>query len=391
MNAIGLEEFDSIRDSATVMDVLPRPSFRSGHIKGAISLPVDEINDRASELLPNRDAKLVVYCGGPQCPLGAQAQQELVALGYSNVSHYVGGLEEWVESGRELEREFASAAGDAPAKKLLRIVDSLSLNQWVGIWLGMVIGCGLTFWIVNQTAWAGLHHNGFPLDPGVASLGDCLYFSVVTATTLGYGDITPVASWARVLAALEAVGGMVVVGALISKLLSTQQEVLLRETHSLAFNERLGRIQNSLHLLISEFQDMQSAHEDQRSPENRTDLRLSSGSAILIRDLRVVRDLLHEQHHHVEESSMELILVTLVGALESYLNVLAKCHSDQRRSARQLGDLVEEICAECVPHQYSDELRVLINRTHLLAQRILGVASAQKPVPNSDVVKTNKQ
>ncbi len=377
MNEIGLEEFDSLRDSATVIDVLPRPSFRSGHLEGAINLPVDEIEDRASQLLPSHDAKLIVYCGGPQCPLGAQAQQKLITLGYSDVLHYAGGLEEWNANGRSLQRELSATPTDIRANRLLQAVNSLSLNQWVAIWLGMVIGCGFIFWIVDQTAWAGLHHNGRPLEPGVTSLGDCLYFSVVTATTLGYGDITPVTTWARALAALEAVGGMVLVGALISKLLSTHQEALLRETHELAFNERLGRIQTSLHLLISEFQDMQTAHETGERPESGIDMRLSSGSAILVRDLRVVRDLLHGQNHRVDESSMELVLVTLCGTLESYLNVLTKCHSDQSRSARLLGDLVEEICAECTPHQYSTELRALISRTHLLAQRILGVASAR--------------
>lgn len=378
MTEIGLDEFDELRDSAIVVDVLPAPSFRSGHIEGAVNLPVDELSSRASEVLPDKDRKHVVYCGGPQCPLGAQAQERLFELGYTDVLHYVGGLEEWAEAGRKLVRQEPAASHDVPASRLLKLVNSLSLNQWVGIWVSMVVTCGLLYWIVGQTQLAGLHHNGRPLPRGLASLGDCLYFSVVTATTLGYGDITPVTSWARMLAALEAIAGMVLVGALISKLLSTHQEQLLRDTHDLAFKERLGRIQTSLHLLITEFQDMQAAHEQQSSPEAKTDLRLSSGSAILIRDLRVVRDLLHEREYRADETSLELLLVTLCGALESYLSVLLRCHSDQRRSARQLGELVGEICVDCVPHEYSGELRELIDRAHHLSQRILEAASVRR-------------
>ena len=38
-----------------------------------------------------------------------------------------------------------------------------------------------------------------------------LYFSTVTFSTLGYGDITPLAAW-RIFAALEAVNGFILIG-----------------------------------------------------------------------------------------------------------------------------------------------------------------------------------
>ena len=49
-------------------------------------------------------------------------------------------------------------------------------------------------------------------EPG--HLGEWMYFSVVTATTLGYGEITPVSGWARFLVSAETVlsVGWVVVG-----------------------------------------------------------------------------------------------------------------------------------------------------------------------------------
>ncbi len=35
----------------------------------------------------------------------------------------------------------------------------------------------------------------------------CLYFSIVTATTLGYGDLHPAVGWGRALASFEAIFG----------------------------------------------------------------------------------------------------------------------------------------------------------------------------------------
>lgn len=56
-----------------------------------------------------------------------------------------------------------------------------------------------------------------PGQPGEA--GELLYFSFVTLTTLGYGDLTPVSPLARNLALLEAVVGQLFVAVLIATLI----------------------------------------------------------------------------------------------------------------------------------------------------------------------------
>jgi len=59
-------------------------------------------------------------------------------------------------------------------------------------------------------------------DPdGVLNWSDLLYFSFVTLTTLGYGDITPITSKARSLAFLEAATGVMYVAVLIARLVAS--------------------------------------------------------------------------------------------------------------------------------------------------------------------------
>jgi rhodanese-related sulfurtransferase len=48
-----------------VVDVLSPESFSAMHIAGAINLPVADIARRAPEVLPDRRAPIVTYCGGP--------------------------------------------------------------------------------------------------------------------------------------------------------------------------------------------------------------------------------------------------------------------------------------------------------------------------------------
>ncbi len=45
-----------------LVDVLPRPSYEEGHLPGALSLPLAEIEGRARAVLPDRDADIAVYC-----------------------------------------------------------------------------------------------------------------------------------------------------------------------------------------------------------------------------------------------------------------------------------------------------------------------------------------
>lgn len=367
---LGLNKFLQQRPHAVVVDVLPHSNFRSGHIPGSINLPVSEIRERALETIPKLDVSIIVYCASVTCPLGDEAVSLLSELGYSKVAHFRGGLEEWVSHGHPLVSEMLSETQPTPPERLLRLIDTLTIGQWVVLWFCMVLICGCVYWISSSTGSPGLTHNGRAVSGGWPGFVDCMYFSVVTATTLGYGDIVPVTSWARLLSAAEAIGGMVVVGAMISRLLSVQQEKLLRDTHNLAFNERLGRMQTSLHLLIAEFQDMESQHAGRKVDQARLQLRLASGATILVRDLRIVRELLHERGHRVDEMSLELLLVTLNGALQAYLDVLSICQVGQRRVTTQLGRIVSEICSGCMPAGFPDDVRTLIEQTERLGRRI---------------------
>lgn len=57
---------------------------------------------------------------------------------------------------------------------------------------------------------------------GSGDLGNWIYFSLVTLTTLGYGDIMPVARIARSMAVLEALIGQLYPAIIIARLVSLQ-------------------------------------------------------------------------------------------------------------------------------------------------------------------------
>ncbi|MCP4622132.1 MAG: metalloregulator ArsR/SmtB family transcription factor [bacterium] len=73
-----------VREGAvTVLDVRPTEEFNAGHIRGAISLPLKELEQHLSDL--PRDQEIVAYCRGPYCVLSMQAVEILRAEGFKAV------------------------------------------------------------------------------------------------------------------------------------------------------------------------------------------------------------------------------------------------------------------------------------------------------------------
>ncbi len=60
-------------------------------------------------------------------------------------------------------------------------------------------------------------------------LHDLIYFSFVTQTTLGYGDISPVTSFTRALASVQALLGHLYVAVIIARLVGVQIATTLKE------------------------------------------------------------------------------------------------------------------------------------------------------------------
>ena len=52
-------------DDFLLLEILPEEQYRHTHLPGAVNLPPDAVRESAPELLPNKDADIVVYCAKP--------------------------------------------------------------------------------------------------------------------------------------------------------------------------------------------------------------------------------------------------------------------------------------------------------------------------------------
>ena len=71
------------KDEVTLIDVRPKEEFLSGHIPGAVSIPLKELKEKLNEL-PS-DKEIVAYCRGPYCVLAAEAAKILNKKGFNVV------------------------------------------------------------------------------------------------------------------------------------------------------------------------------------------------------------------------------------------------------------------------------------------------------------------
>jgi rhodanese-related sulfurtransferase len=79
-----------------LLDVRPIEEYQAGHLPEAVSIPVDELEDRLSEL--PADKTIVAYCRGPYCVYADDALTLLAEQGWK-VARLEEGVAEWREAG----------------------------------------------------------------------------------------------------------------------------------------------------------------------------------------------------------------------------------------------------------------------------------------------------
>jgi rhodanese-related sulfurtransferase/predicted transcriptional regulator len=83
-------------DDVVVLDVRPEDEYSAGHIPGALSVQVQELELRLAELPPGKE--VVAYCRGPYCVLSVKAVEILRSRGIA--ARRLGeGLPDWRERG----------------------------------------------------------------------------------------------------------------------------------------------------------------------------------------------------------------------------------------------------------------------------------------------------
>ena len=87
---------------AVIVDVRTPQEFGAGHLQGAILLPVQVLDTKATQVLQDKNAPYFVYCrSGNRSEV---AVNMLKKMGYTNVTNMLGGIIDWSNKGLPLTR-----------------------------------------------------------------------------------------------------------------------------------------------------------------------------------------------------------------------------------------------------------------------------------------------
>ena len=260
-------------------------------------------------------------------------------------------------------------------------IDSLRFRGIFLFWFFMILTFGAVFYATGTTT----HILAYTKDE-VARVGlfDSIYFSFVTAATIGYGDITPVGI-GKILAVIEGMLGMLVYGMVISKLVSVKQEVILDEVYTLSFEENFDRLRSTLYLSRSDISKIVGRIESKAitKQELRDIPTVLHGLDSILNDiLRIISNRNQKYSHYVKtvnESHLMIIFNSVHLAGEKVLEFLYALRDNglswkNEKMMKELTSIKDSlrVLVEPYAHNRDEQIKKRIGQIHEVAKDIEG-------------------
>lgn len=108
LTLVSLEEARQITEtfSHIVLDARKPADYNAGRLPGALSLPLTQFDQFFSGVAPllGGGQPVMVYCSGRECDESIKLGEILIKAGYTNISLFAGGMNDWTKAGYPVER-----------------------------------------------------------------------------------------------------------------------------------------------------------------------------------------------------------------------------------------------------------------------------------------------
>jgi len=234
-------------------------------------------------------------------------------------------------------------------------LDNLTFGRIFLIWLGVVLIFGFVY-LFFATDDSYLVHSYEQIE--VDKLADTIYFSFITATTTGFGDISPL-GYFKVISIFEVILGLMLLALVTSRLVSIKQDLLLREIYDISFNERINRLRSSLLLFRQNLTRFIRRVEDGRAKKK--SIEESYTMIIPFREvLREIPSIIPGKdctYATIDATDLEILFNSIVLSLDKiteYLDAIKKHHNDK----------IENVVAACL----AQSQKILNNHAELIIE-----------------------
>jgi len=150
-----------------------------------------------------------------------------------------------------MERVLANISSRSSSKLLFRLSD-ISLKLIVVLLIFVIILFSIAYYIF------AFSNNGLVFSHKTSaqvSFWNCVYFSIVTISSLGYGDMRP-QGLSKVLSCIEVLMGLGFLGLMVAKIASLKQDYQLRRVYSFMTKQSLDDFYESLNICHQGYKEL---------------------------------------------------------------------------------------------------------------------------------------
>ncbi len=190
----------------------------------------------------------------------------------------------------------------------MTFIEKTSFLKIFLVWILIIVAFGL---IYHVTAGTG---NTLKSSTGnaVTGMADYVYYSFITATSTGYGDIIPEGTGMRFLAITNVIIGMLVMAVVTSKIVSIKQDRLLENIYQISFSEKLNRNISGLTLFKGESDKIIESLKSNEIVDRKNLFSIRMSLSILKNNLAELRREISEgKFSSVDKSFIEQLIIGL--------------------------------------------------------------------------------
>ncbi|MEK6950579.1 MAG: potassium channel family protein [Nanoarchaeota archaeon] len=229
-------------------------------------------------------------------------------------------------------------------RKVATWIDRVTFIHILVVWASIIVLFGLFYYyFADGTNY--LYYNLKQLP--VKDILDSIYFSFITATSTGFGDVLPSGVF-KIISIVEVVFGLLLLAFVTSKLISIKQDAILNEIYDISFQERINRLRSTLLLFRQHLSRLISKIEDrsiQKREIQEVYVYISQFEDTLNEIVSLLdRDRKHQFTKEINPVSAELILNSITSSLEKLREFLVLSNQQQQEWKRDVTMTVLHRC-----------------------------------------------